>query len=380
MNKNQKYFFISSFLIILVGIIMVYSSSYMYAKETMGSSTHFLLKQIAFLIVGAGFGFIISKTKFNFWYTNIYWINAFFVIMLAVTLTPYGSSMKGSSRWLSIFGFSLQPGEIVKYTILFASIKFFSEYKKYESKELLKYAANILMAPIIFIIQPDFGSFSIVVCLLLFNCFLCEIPKKYFFGFLGTGLIAVGTLLFAAPYRVKRLLVFLDPWSDPQNSGFQIIQSYLAFANGHFFGTGIGNSHEKLFYLPEAYNDFIFSVLGEELGFIGLLAVVLLFISFIYWGLKMSVDKDLNSMRLNSIFIAAVIFCIGLQAFLNMGVVLGILPTKGLNLPFISYGGSSLIANLIALGFIMSAYKDQSPNSFAYAPNEYNINENLYNR
>ena len=168
------------------------------------------------------------------------------------------------------------------------------------------------------------------------------------------GMIGAFGILVSAPYRVKRLLTFLDPWKDPRGSGFQVIQSFLAFANGSFFGQGLGNSNEKLFYLPEAYNDFIFSVVGEELGFIGVVATVLMFISFIFIGLKMAIS--LKS-RVGSILVAAIIFSIGSQAFMNMGVVLGVLPTKGLNLPFISYGGSSMVANLAALGLIFACLK-----------------------
>ena len=358
MDKFQKYFLASTFLIILVGIIMVYSSSYIYAKEVMGTSTHFLFKQMMFMGIAALSAIIIAKTKFSFWFKNIYWINAVFSFLLFLTFTPLGTTIKGSTRWLSIGGLSLQPGEFVKYTVMLASIKFFTEYRQYENKQLLWSAMGILVSPLLFILQPDFGSFSIVVSILIFTSFLCDIPKKYLVGVFVTGFAAVSTLMFAAPYRVKRLLVFLDPWSDPQNSGFQIIQSYLAFANGHVFGAGIGNSHEKLFYLPEAYNDFIFSVLGEELGFIGVLFVVLLFLSFIFWGLKLAMEQYSTGENINGSFITAVVFSIGLQAFLNMGVVLGLLPTKGLNLPFISYGGSSIIANIIALGFVFSAYRN----------------------
>ena len=170
------------------------------------------------------------------------------------------------------------------------------------------------------------------------------------------GFIAACGILISAPYRVKRLLTFLDPWKDPRGAGFQVIQSFLAFANGSFFGQGLGNSNEKLFYLPEAYNDFIFSVVGEELGFVGVLATVIMFISFIFIGLKMAIS--LKS-RVGSIMVSAIIFAIGFQAFMNMGVVLGVLPTKGLNLPFISYGGSSMVANLAALGLIFACVKIQ---------------------
>ena len=161
-------------------------------------------------------------------------------------------------------------------------------------------------------------------------------------------------MLFGADYRVKRILVFLDPWSDPKNSGFQIIQSFLAFAQGGITGQGLGNSNEKLFYLPESYNDFIFSVIGEELGFMGVVGGAFLFLGFIYLGFKLALS--LRS-RLSSLLVSSIVFNIGIQAFLNMGVVLGLLPTKGLNLPFISYGGSSMVANLAALGLVFSAVR-----------------------
>ena len=336
---------------------MVYSSSYIYAKEVMGSSVHFLLKQLSFLLIGIMFAVILSKTKFQFWLKHIYVINIIVTILLFITLTPIGVSIKGSSRWLSFMGFTIQPGEFIKYTTLLSATKYFNSYRSYNNDQRWKFLA-VLMAPlIVLVVQPDFGTFSILVSLIIFSCFLSDFPRKYFYGIMSVSLVGVIGILFAAPYRVKRMLTFLDPWSDPQNSGFQIIQSYLAFANGHIFGAGIGNSNEKLFYLPEAYNDFIFSVLGEELGFLGVLLVVFLFISFIYLGFKLAIELDI---KVNTNFIATVIFALGLQALLNMGVVLGLLPTKGLNLPFVSYGGSSLMANLIAIGLIFSAKSSKS--------------------
>ena len=156
-------------------------------------------------------------------------------------------------------------------------------------------------------------------------------------------------------YRIERLLTYLDPWKNPKTSGFQIIQSFLAFANGGIFGQGLGNSNEKLFYLPEAHNDFIFSVIGEELGLFGVTLMVGLFMTFIYLGLKIGIRMK---NRWAFILVSTVIFTIGLQALLNMGVVLGLLPTKGLNLPFISYGGSSLVSNFFGVGLILSAVNE----------------------
>lgn len=359
MDKLTKYFLLDLFLIILIGIMMVYSSSYIYAKEVMGSSVHFLLKQLTFLVLGVGFGFVISKTKFHFWIKYSYVLNIIATILLVLTLTPLGNSIKGSSRWISILGFTMQPGEFIKYSIMLSATKYFSYFDTYSKNEKWLYFFNLLVPLIILIVQPDFGSFSISIAIIMFACFMSNFSRKYFYGLIGTSLLGVVGILFAAPYRVKRFLTFLDPWSDPQNSGFQIIQSYLAFANGHIFGEGIGNSNEKLFYLPEAYNDFIFSVIGEELGFFGVLVIAIMFLVFIYLGLKMAVDLNKT---INSNFIATVTFSIGLQAFLNMAVVLGLLPTKGLNLPFISYGGSSLLANLMVIGLVISAKTPKSLN------------------
>lgn len=356
-EKLKKYFLIDVSLIMIIGIIMVYSSSYIYSKEVLGSSTHFLFKQIAFMTIGIAGAFILSKTKASFWYKHIYKVNWALTVLLALTYSPLGLTIKGSNRWVSLGGFSLQPGEFVKYSLAISAVYFFNSWSASGAEDRLKKSASFLVPLAILISQPDFGTFTISVVMIAFACFLSDFPRKYFYSAAVLGAISLGGILVAAPYRVKRLLTFLDPWADPQNSGFQIIQSYLAFANGHIFGQGIGNSTEKLFYLPEAYNDFILSVLGEELGFIGLLVVVGLFGAFTFLGFKLALTAK---SKVNQQLIACLIFAVGLQAFLNMGVVLGLLPTKGLNLPFISYGGSSLIANLVGIGFIFSALSPKS--------------------
>jgi cell division protein FtsW len=356
-EKTKKYFLINLGIILIIGIIMVYSSSYIYAKETFGDSTHFFIKQIIFLIIGSFIALIIAKTKASFWYKNSIKINYFFTALLALTFTPLGITIKGSQRWISLGGFSVQPGEFVKYSTLLAAIYLFNEYSKMEKEGLYKAIGSIAAPLFLFMLQPDYGSFSISLILIFFACFISDFSRKYFIGSGILGISAMGLLLFSAPYRVKRFLTFLDPWSDPQNAGFQIIQSYLAFANGHIFGQGIGNSNEKLFYLPEAYNDFILSVIGEELGYIGVLFIISLFTTLVYFGFRLALNAQA---KINQQIITAFMFAIGFQAFLNMGVVLGLLPTKGLNLPFISYGGSSLIANCILIGFVFSAINTKS--------------------
>jgi cell division protein FtsW len=363
MNENNRlekltnYFLINVFFIILFGVIMVFSASYMYATENMGSSYFFLIKQLIFIAMGLAIALVFSKLKILYLYKQAYKINAFFGFLVTLTLVPgLRVVIKGSKRWLNLGFMNLQPGEFLKYTLMLAAIRYFENFNNYTPKQRVVYLSGIVYPLAIFILQPDFGTFFISALIIGFIAFLSSFPRKYFYSALVMGMIGAFGILISAPYRVKRLLTFLDPWKDPKGAGFQVIQSFLAFANGSFFGQGLGNSNEKLFYLPEAYNDFIFSVVGEELGFVGVLVTALMFISFIFIGLKMAIS--LKS-RVGSIMVAAIIFAIGFQAFMNMGVVLGVLPTKGLNLPFISYGGSSMVANLAALGLIFACVKIQ---------------------
>lgn len=357
-SKTEKYFLINTVLILIVGIIMVYSSSYIYSKETFGTSTHFFFKQLLFAVVGIGGAFVVSRTKMTFWYKYIYILNSLACTLLFLTMTPFGVSIKGSQRWISISNFSFQPGELIKYTVSLSAVFFFNKYTTYTRNEKMLFSLNFIIPLALLVAQPDFGTFGISLMLICFSCFLSDFPRRYFYTACAAALAGGIGILLSAPYRVRRILVFLDPWSDPQDSGFQIIQSYLAFANGHIFGLGIGNSNEKLFYLPEAYNDFILSVLGEELGFLGVMSVVILFLSFTFLGFKLAL---MPRSYVNKQIIAVLVFSIGVQASLNMGVVLGLLPTKGLNLPFVSYGGTSLISNLMAIGIILSclSYKSQ---------------------
>lgn len=357
LEKLTNYFLINVFFLILFGVIMVFSASYMYAKENMGSSYFFLTKQLVFIGAGIGLALIFSRLKILYLYKQAYKINAFFGFLVTLTLVPGLSVViKGSRRWLNLGFMNLQPGEFLKYSLMLAAIRYFENFNSYNPKQRVLYLSGLVYPLAIFVIQPDFGTFFISAMIIGFIAFLSSFPRKYFYSTLVLGFIGAFGILISAPYRVKRILTFLDPWKDPRGTGFQIIQSFLAFANGSFFGQGLGNSNEKLFYLPEAYNDFIFSVVGEELGFLGVLATAIMFVGFIFIGFKMAIS--LRS-RVGSIMVSTVIFTIGFQAFMNMGVVLGVLPTKGLNLPFISYGGSSMVANLAALGLIFACIRIQ---------------------
>ncbi len=363
LERLSTFFLLTTVLIVFFGVVMVFSSSYMWAREQHGSPTYFLVKQLAFVVAGVAGALFLSRTRLSFWYKNAYKVHAACVTMLLLTFVPgIGVMVKGSHRWINAGFMNLQPGEFVKISLVLVAIRYFENFNAYDQRQRALYGAGIAIPLLAFLAQPDFGTFAIASMIVAFVAFLSHFPRKWFWIGGIAGAVAAAGLLVAAPYRVKRIMVFLDPWQDPKNAGFQIIQSFLAFANGSFFGQGLGNSNEKLFYLPEAYNDFIFSVVGEELGFLGVAGVITLFIAFIFLGFKLALS--LRS-RMGAMMVAAVTFSIGFQAFLNMGVVLGVLPTKGLNLPFVSYGGSSMVANLAALGLVFAALRASPADSGA---------------
>jgi cell division protein FtsW len=354
-DRLTRYFLISLTILVIVGVIMVFSSSYIFAKEHYGTSVYFFLKQLIFVSVGAFGAWIISRTKFSFWVKYAFFIHLISTFLLLLPFMPgMGKVVKGAYRWIQLGSIGFQPGELIKYTSLMAALAFFDNFNRMDKQSRMIHATGLIAPLIILLLQPDFGTFTICFILMTFVCYLSAFPRRYFYYTIFGGIVTGIPILLMQSYRVKRLFAFLDPWKNAQTSGFQIIQSYLAFANGSVWGQGLGNSNEKLFYLPEAHNDFIFSVMGEELGFMGVFFVVGVFLLLIYFGFRLALS--LND-RKGTILISSVVFTLGLQVVLNMGVVLGLLPTKGLNLPFISYGGSSLICNFFGIGLILATVR-----------------------
>lgn len=354
-EKTKTLFLCVLGIIALTGLIMVYSSSYIYAREHFGDSLFFVRKQFFFfvgaLMMGTGLGFV--PFRFIVRMSSVVHIAA--VSMLVLTLfSSTGVELKGASRWLILGGWQFQPGEFVKYSLLLYGLLFFERFSHLSWKSRGVRLLLLVLPLIFFVQQPDFGSFAMSLLMLAFACYVSRFPRLPFYSGLLIAAATAGGVLFSAPYRVQRLLTFLDPWKDPRESGFQIIQSFLAFANGSWTGLGLGNSNEKLFYLPESYNDFILSVIGEETGFIGVAFVVALYLFLTFFGLKMALYAKVRVARL---FLTVATFALSIQAWMNMAVVLGLLPTKGLNLPFISYGGSSYFANACLVGLMFSALR-----------------------
>ncbi len=343
-------------LVCMFGLIMVLSASFGYSRDIYGTSYYYFVRQLIFMLLGLGLAFTVSRLKIKVWFEYAEVLNWLAIGALILTFFPYiGVKVKGSHRWLNL-GLKLQPGEFVKYSLIIPSIYFFNRFDKMTLQTKLKKGFALLLPLLILLLQPDFGTFAICSMIIFFTALLSPLPRKIFYWSFGTMGVFSLLALIAAPYRVRRLFAFLDPWKNPQGDSFQLIQSLQAFAGGGFFGKGLGNSMEKLHYLPEAHNDFIFSIVGEELGFVGVVLVILLFLTLLFFGFRLAIKAR---ERTSCIVIASVVFLIGVQAFFNMAVVMGLLPTKGLNFPFVSYGGSSLLANFMGIGLILSTIKHE---------------------
>jgi len=347
---------------VLFGLIMVYSSSFIYAQERTGDGFAFIKKQMVFAAIGFGGMFAAIRIPYRKWSDWAYPVGGFSIFLLAIVLIPgVGSRVLGAQRWLKLGPISIQPAEIAK----FAMILFVAHQLEKKSAHIRRFVPGVLanfILPIpamgLLLLQPDFGSTVMITSVIFILMFLGGVPKRFLGGIAALGGLAAAALILGAPYRRARLMTFLDPWQDPLGKGFQVLQSMLGVHNGSLFGVGLGNGKEKLFYLPEAHNDFIFAVIGEELGFIGVICVVLTFCFFIYRGLKIGLQCWENRHdRFGALAATGITLALGLQGFVNMGVVLGLLPTKGLTLPFISYGGSALVVDLFAVGILLNISK-----------------------
>ena len=351
-------FFLVLFMVIF-GLIMVYSSSFIYAQEKTGDGFYFIRKQLVF----AGLGFVslfgICRINYRRWAEWAYPVLIVALLLLAMVFIPgLGLKVGGARRWLHFAGFRFQPGEFAKFAIIFFVARQLD--RKFEKLDrpfsgILTQFLIPLPGLLLLLLQPDFGTTVIITLVIFFLMFLVGVPTRYLLGALGIALVVGIVLAVGTPYRRVRLMTFLNPWSDPGGKGFQIIQSFLGFYNGNLWGVGLGNGKEKLLYLPEAHNDFIFSVIGEELGFVGVAGIVLAYLFFIYRGLRVGWNCYLhNRDRFGMLLASGITLALGLQGFINISVVLGLVPTKGLTLPFISYGGSALLIDLFAIGVLLS--------------------------
>lgn len=358
---QQKYagslFFAICAILLAIGCISIYSASYVYAFERGLSPAYYLYKQIIGIIIASFVGITIITTPSTL-ITRIapYMFLAACVATAATIIPGFAHTIHGARRWLMIGPFSVQPGELLKVcTIWYMS--YFLDKKQFTMNDLyhtcIPAVTIIVCATLLLIMQPDFGQAVTlgVTCLLLLYIF--ELPYRYLISLSGIGVSAIIALIIHAPYRVHRIISFLNPWNDPHGNGFQIIQSLIAIGNGGFCGQGITYSQQKYFYLPMHHTDFIFSIFAEETGYIGTTILIMLFATLLYSGYHLAFSF---THRIERSFTLGYTLLLTIQALANISVTLGILPTKGLGLPFISYGSSALIAHAVALGIIIQCW------------------------
>lgn len=357
--------FLAVLLLTAGGLVMVYSASAILADQRYGSSWHFFLRQVIWVLAG-GFGmWAASRADLErLRALAIPLLLAALVLMLLVCLPGIGKSVGGAQRWFKLGPFSFQPSEILKLAMVLYLADSLDRRRALlgQFSGLFPYLVLLGICMVLLEKQHDFGTAVLLALLTIFLLFLAGIRWLYVLIPLSILVPVFAYLVESASYRMKRITAFLNPWEDPQGTGFQLIQSLVAVGNGGLFGVGLSNSTQKLFYLPAPHTDFIFAIVAEELGLLGAGAVVALFAVFIHRGLRTAFAAGSREGSLFPALLAAgMTGLIGFQALVNLGVVTGLLPTKGIPLPLVSYGGSSMVFTLTAVGFLLNVSRSVRP-------------------
>lgn len=339
----------------IFGVIMIYSASYIWAEYKFNNPFHFVTMQSIFLIVGIFLMIIISKIDYHLYYKYANIILLICAVLLVLVLIPgIGSVRNGSRSWFGIGPLGIQPSEMAKIGLIIFVSKYLTNNEKI-MKNIIKGVFPILGVIgfffFIIMLEPDFGTSMVIISTLIVMIFISGVKISFFVKIGLFGLFGIAGIIIAAPYRMLRIISFLNPWSDPLGSGYQIIQSLYAIGPGGLLGQGFLNSRQKYFYLPEPQTDFIFSIISEELGFLGVIIVTGIFLFIFFRGLSISLKcNDLFGKYLSF----GLSFGLVIQAILNLMVVVGLVPVTGVTLPFLSYGGSSLLVSLASVGIILS--------------------------
>lgn len=358
-KKYDKWLLITVIIIAIFGIIMIYSASSIWAEYKFNDSFKFVKAQSAFFIISLVIVFVLKKINPKIYYEKANLILLICFLLLVLVLIPgLGKIRNGSRSWFGIGGFGIQPSEFAKIGLIIYVSKYLTNNQK-QIFDIKKGVLPILLVIGVFflliMLEPDFGTAMVIVLTLTSILFISGVKLTFFVKIGILGLLGIVGLIVVAPYRMLRIVSFLNPWVDPLGSGYQIIQSLYAIGPGGLLGQGFLNSRQKQFYLPEPQTDFIFSIISEEFGFLGILIVTAFFGFIFYRIVKIALNCD-------NLFYKYLSFGLGfgiiIQALLNICVVIGLIPVTGVTLPFFSYGGSSLLVSMISIGIILSISKE----------------------
>lgn len=346
-----------SLLIISFGLIMVATASISISAKEFGDPLYYFWRQGFAALIGLSFGLIILKIPMFVWQTISPYLLIVAIVLLVVIFIPgLGKEVNGSMRWIKLGSFTLQASEPVKLFIIAYLAGYMVRHVKTVQTDFAGFIRPIGVLTLItalLMLEPDFGASVVLFITALGMLFMGGVPLSRFFAWGLVAISALATLAVLSPYRMQRLMSFIDPWSDPYNSGFQLTQALIAFGRGDWFGVGLGASIQKLFYLPEAHTDFVFSVLAEELGLLGSITIIFLY-SFVVWrAFVIGHIAERVEKYFAAYFAYGIGLIIGIQAYINIGVNMGVLPTKGLTLPLMSYGGNSLITFCMLLAILL---------------------------
>ena len=360
--------------LLLAGLVMVGSASLNVAERLTGDPFFYFERQLLSVLLGLTVGASLLVVPINVWKRLAPWLLvASFALLAVVAIPGIGHSVNGSRRWLQLGPLNFQPSELARW-LLVTYIAIFAVRHQTELRSsaegFFKPLAVLVGAAGLLLAEPDFGA-AVVLCVTgTAVLFVAGARLRDFLLVCGVGILGIGLLAVISPYRLQRILAFLDPWADPFNSGFQLTQSLIAVGRGEWFGVGLGSSIQKLFYLPEAHTDFVFAVLAEEFGFVGVAAIVAGFLVIVLRSLRLARVAADAGMPLHACIAAGFGVWIGLQAFLNIGVTMGLLPTKGLTLPLLSYGRSSMLVTLAWIGMVLRVHHEVAASGKSVLPFE----------
>ena len=337
--------------LIIIGLVMVTSSTVDFAATKFSNPLFFFKKQLIFIILGLLILYIITHIKTKFYYDyGKYFLLLSLIISLLVHIPGLGVTINGATRWINLGFFTLQVSEVSR---LFFFIWLSGYISRNDfNKNYLKIFLFLSILMLAIVSQRDFGSMILLFVAFIIFSFLSHVQIKHLLKVLSLAIIPILLLIVMYPYRIQRLLAFISPWDDPQGSGYQIIASQIALSSGGYFGQGLGSSMQKLFYLPEQYNDFILAIIGEELGFIFLIFILLLYV-IIFWRIIIFYKITSNVSKFSSNLILGIILLMMIQTVIHVLVNIGLFPTKGMGLPFISYGGTNLLLMFTYIGILV---------------------------
>lgn len=348
-----------------IGILMVTSASLVISEQQYATAWHYVIRQIIYVAVGIAAGTFVFRLRLHFWQSSSRAFLMLSFFLLAIVLIPgIGREVNGSRRWLDFGVLSLQVSELAKLFLIVYLASYLQDFRQQVQTRLMGFVKPMLvlaLAGVLLLLEPDFGTLAVLTLSFLALLLIAGVPLWPFVVLLLFAAASLAGVALLSPYRLHRLTSFLNPWLTPYGSGYQLTQSLIAFGRGGVFGTGLGNSVQKLFYLPEAHTDFLFAVLAEELGLLGECAVLALFSVFVGRCFYLAGRCLLREAWFAAYTAVGLGLWIGLQAIINIGVNSGLLPTKGLTLPFISYGGSSMLVNCVVVGILLRiSYEERS--------------------